>query len=98
MPAGSPISVRLLLRPLWCGGRSMTAYEPVYRSRPGADDIVGAGAPAEEVSPGIWLSPGLSNSFLLTTDDGRIVLNTGMGFEGPVHRANYDAIDAGPIR
>ncbi|KUI14753.1 MBL fold metallo-hydrolase [Mycolicibacterium acapulense] len=76
----------------------MTAYEPIYRSRPGADDIVGAGAPAEEVSPGIWLSPGLSNSYMLTTDEGRIVLNTGMGFEGPVHRANYDAVDNSPVR
>ncbi|OBF53530.1 MBL fold metallo-hydrolase [Mycolicibacterium monacense] len=76
----------------------MTDYEPVYLSRPGGDDIVGAGAPADEVSPGIWLSPGLSNSFMLTTGEGRIVLNTGMGFEGPVHRANYDAIDTAPIR
>ena len=76
----------------------MTTYEPVYLNRPGADDIVGAGAPAEEVSRGIWLSPGLSNSYMLTTDEGRIVLNTGMGFEGPVHRANYDAIDTAPIR
>lgn len=76
----------------------MSAYQPVYLSRPVADDIVGAGAPAQEVSPGIWMSPGLSNSFMLTTDAGRIVLNTGMGFEGPVHRANYDAIDPAPIR
>jgi alkyl sulfatase BDS1-like metallo-beta-lactamase superfamily hydrolase len=76
----------------------MTNFEPLYLSRPGGDDIVGAGAPAEEVSPGIWLSPGLSNSFMLTTDEGRIVLNTGMGFEGPVHRANYDAVDTAPIR
>ncbi|MDO3634183.1 alkyl sulfatase dimerization domain-containing protein [Mycolicibacterium arseniciresistens] len=76
----------------------MTVYEPAYLSRPGGDDIVGAGAPAEEVSPGIWLSPGLSNSYMLTTSEGRIVLNTGMGFEGPVHRANYDAVDTAPIR
>ncbi|WP_370501253.1 alkyl sulfatase dimerization domain-containing protein [Mycolicibacterium sp. jd] len=76
----------------------MSTYQPIYLSRPGAEDIVGAGAPAEQVSPGIWLSPGLSNSFLLTTDDGRIVLNTGMGFEGPVHRANYDAISDAPVR
>jgi alkyl sulfatase BDS1-like metallo-beta-lactamase superfamily hydrolase len=76
----------------------MSDFEPVYLSRPGADDIVGAGAPAHEVSPGIWLSPGLSNSFLLTTGEGRIVVNTGMGFEGPVHRANYDAIESRPIR
>ena len=77
----------------------MTNFEPVYRSRPGADDIVGANAPAaQEVCPGIWLSPGLSNSYLLATNAGRIVVNAGMGFEAPVHRANYDAVDSSPIR
>lgn len=77
----------------------MTDFEPVYRTRPGAEDIVGANAPAaQEVCSGIWLSPGLSNSYLLTTGDGRIVVNSGMGFEAPIHRANYDAIDSSPIR
>ncbi|KUI04038.1 MBL fold metallo-hydrolase [Mycobacterium sp. IS-3022] len=77
----------------------MTGYEPIYRTRPGADAIAGANAPAaEQVSAGVWMSPGLSNSYLLTTTDGRIVVNTGMGFEGPVHRANYDAVDDSPIR
>jgi alkyl sulfatase BDS1-like metallo-beta-lactamase superfamily hydrolase len=77
----------------------MTDFEPIYRSRPGAEAIVGANAvAAQQVCPGIWLSPGLSNSYLLTTDAGRVVVNTGMGFEAPVHRANYDAVDASPIR
>ncbi|MCV6969844.1 MBL fold metallo-hydrolase [Mycobacterium bohemicum] len=53
---------------------------------------------AEQIAPGLWCSPGLSNAYLLTTDDGRVVVNTGMGFEGPVHRANFDAVDASPVR
>jgi alkyl sulfatase BDS1-like metallo-beta-lactamase superfamily hydrolase len=53
---------------------------------------------AQEVAPGIWCSPGLTNSYLLTTSDGRVVVNTGMGFEGPVHRANFDAVDSSPVR
>ena len=77
----------------------MTDFDPLYLTRPGADKIAGARvSPAEQVSPGIWLSQGLSNSFLLTTSEGRIVVNTGMGFEGPVHRANYDAVDESPVR
>lgn len=77
----------------------MTDFEPVYRTRPGAEDIVGANAPAaQQVHPGIWMSPGLSNSYLFTTGEGRIVVNTGMGFEAPIHRANYDAVDSSPIR
>ncbi|ORA20070.1 MBL fold metallo-hydrolase [Mycobacterium arosiense] len=73
--------------------------EPLYRSRPGADAMRPASAErAEEIAPGLWCSPGLSNSYLLTTTDGRVIINTGMGFEGPVHRANFDAVDASPVR
>lgn len=73
--------------------------EPVYRSRPGADAMRPASAQrAEEIAPGLWCSPGLSNSYLLTTAQGRVIVNTGMGFEGPVHRANFDAVDSSPVR
>ncbi|WP_018179487.1 alkyl sulfatase dimerization domain-containing protein [Jongsikchunia kroppenstedtii] len=74
-------------------------FVPIYRSRPGADQMRPANAErAERVAPGIWVSPGLSNSYLLTTGDGRVIINTGMGFEGPVHRANFDAVDDAPVR
>jgi alkyl sulfatase BDS1-like metallo-beta-lactamase superfamily hydrolase len=53
---------------------------------------------AEQVAPGIWCSPGLTNSYLLTTADGRIIVNTGMGFEAAVHRSNFDAVDTAPVR
>src|ERR1700749_1518224 len=74
-------------------------FEPVYRGRPGADGLRPAAAEkAEQIAPGLWCSPGLSNAYLLTTGDGRVILNTGMGFEGPVHRANFDAVDCSPVR
>ncbi|OBJ61767.1 MBL fold metallo-hydrolase [Mycobacterium sp. 1423905.2] len=73
--------------------------EPVYRNRPGAEAMRPASAEqAEPIAPGIWCSPGLSNAYLLTTEDGRVIVNTGMGFEGPVHRANFDAVDDSPVR
>ena len=59
-------------------------FEPIYRSRPSADAMRPASAEkAEQIAPGLWCSPGLSNSYLLTTDEGRVIINTGMGFEGP---------------
>jgi glyoxylase-like metal-dependent hydrolase (beta-lactamase superfamily II) len=74
-------------------------FEPVFRSRPGADAMRPAAAEnAEQIAPGLWCSPGLSNSYLLTTGEGRVIINTGMGFEGPVHRANFDAVDPSPVR
>ena len=80
-------------------GTDAQQFEPVYRSRPGADALCPAAAEkAEQIAPGLWCSPGLSNSYLLTTDEGRVIINTGMGFEGPVHRANFDAVDSSPVR
>lgn len=71
----------------------------LIRSRPGAFEIRPASAPeALAVADGIWLSPGLSNSYLVVTPEGRVVINTGMGFESGHHRRLYDAVDRGPVR
>jgi glyoxylase-like metal-dependent hydrolase (beta-lactamase superfamily II) len=71
----------------------------LIRSRPGAAEIQPASAAAAQpVADGIWLSPGLSNSYLIVTDEGRVVINTGMGFESGHHRRLYDAVDSGPVR
>jgi alkyl sulfatase BDS1-like metallo-beta-lactamase superfamily hydrolase len=71
----------------------------IHRERPGAADMAGATeAPAVDLGDDIYMSPGWSNSYLLPTDDGRVVINTGMGFEGPLHRRNYDAVDTSPVR
>ena len=82
--------------------------EAIYRQRPGGRELFerllpGVTVPAQpgvapEIAPGLYQSDGMSNSWLLVTDEGRIVINTGMGFEGPIHRAKYDAVDPGPIR
>jgi glyoxylase-like metal-dependent hydrolase (beta-lactamase superfamily II) len=73
--------------------------EPLYRSRPGAFDIRPASqTEATRVADGIWLSERLSNSYLVVTPAGRVVINTGMGFEAPVHKRNFDAVDRGPVR
>jgi alkyl sulfatase BDS1-like metallo-beta-lactamase superfamily hydrolase len=71
----------------------------VHRERPGADQIAPcAGEPAIDLGDGIWMSPGLSNSYLIATDEGRVLLNTGMGFEGPMHQRAYDGLTDGPTR
>ena len=73
--------------------------EPLHRSRPGGFDIRPASqTEATPVADGIWLSEGLSNAYLVVTPAGRVVVNTGMGFEGPVHKRLFDAVDGGPVR
>ncbi len=73
--------------------------EPLYRSRPTAFEML----PATEVRHGpvnefIYLSEGNSNAFLIVTKEGRIVVNTGMGFEAPMHKEYFDSVDDGPVR
>jgi alkyl sulfatase BDS1-like metallo-beta-lactamase superfamily hydrolase len=71
----------------------------IHRERPGADAIAPArGDPATDLGDRIWLSPGLSNAYLIGTDDGRVLVNAGMGFEGPLHRRAFDAVDDATTR
>jgi len=73
--------------------------EPLFRSRPGGFQILPASMlEARRIRDGIYVSEGLSNSYLIKTSEGRIIVNTGMGFEAPVHKRNYDAVDDGPVR
>ena len=40
----------------------------------------------------------MSSSYLITSDYGRIVVNTGMWFEARTHKRNYDAVTTAPTR
>src|SRR5690242_14039141 len=56
-----------------------------------------AGA-VHDVGAGIWCSPGMSSAYLVTTDDGRVVVNTGLWFEGATHKRNFDTVSDAPTR
>lgn len=51
---------------------------------------------ATRINDFIHASPGLSYAYLITTSAGRVVVNTGMGFETPVHKRAFDAVTPGP--
>jgi glyoxylase-like metal-dependent hydrolase (beta-lactamase superfamily II) len=73
--------------------------EPLWRTRPDAFAIRPATTRRQKrVNDFIWLSEGNSNAYLIVTSEGRVVINTGMGFEAPVHKAFFDGVDAGPVR
>ena len=69
---------------------------PLYRSRPVAPYPVTEGA--ERINDFILMSEGLSNSYMIETSEGNIQINTGMFFEAPVHKKNYEAIATQPTR
>lgn len=53
--------------------------------------------PAHPVVDGlVYRSGGNTASYLVLTDGGRVIVNTGMGYEAPHHKRVFDAIRPGP--
>jgi alkyl sulfatase BDS1-like metallo-beta-lactamase superfamily hydrolase len=53
---------------------------------------------AVSLGDGIFMSRGISNSYLVTTPDGDVLINTGMHFEAPEIRRRFAAVSGSPIR
>ena len=51
---------------------------------------------AVEVSPGIFRSAGSTAAYMIVHSEGRIIVNTGMGYEAPHHKKLFDAVCPGP--
>lgn len=70
----------------------------IHREGPGAVDLAAAtGVPATPLGDGIWMSPDVSNSYAIATDDGRVIVNRGSVFERALHRNAFDEV-SGPTR
>src|SRR6201996_8873193 len=70
----------------------------IHRERPGAADLAAAtDTPATALGNDIWMSPGVSNSYAVAPDEGRVIVNGGLVFEGPLHRKAFADV-AGPTR
>ena len=52
--------------------------------------------PAHPVADFIYRSGGTTAAYCLLTDTGRVIVNTGMGYEAPHHRRVFDALRPGP--
>ena len=83
----------------WPGMQHRGVPSEYVRNQPDFFAVGPASAPAAvDTGAGIWCSPGMSSTYLITTDDGRIVVNTGMWFEARTHKRNYDAVTTAPTR
>lgn len=70
----------------------------IHRTRPGADDLESAtDTPAISLGDDIWMSPGVSNAYAVATDDGRVIVNAGLVFEGHLRKKAFAGVP-GPIR
>ena len=71
----------------------------LINKRPGSLDI----KPANQTKPVrinnfIYLSEGASNSYLIETTEGNILINTGLGVEAPVHKYCFDQVNKNKIK
>lgn len=79
--------------------REMDVVRQLVESRP--DFFANRPAHLEQavkINDFIYMSNGLSNAYLIVTEAGRVVINTGMGFEAPTHKKVFDAVGSGPTR
>ncbi|MCA9533650.1 MAG: sulfotransferase [Myxococcales bacterium] len=76
----------------------MDPVRELVEKRPfGAEVLRAADAPeAIPVAGGIYMSPGTSNAYMVLTDGGRVIINTGLGFEALTHKRNFDAVSQAP--
>ena len=65
---------------------------PLYKSRPYGPSSARFGG--ERINDFIVMSEGCSNSYLIETPEGSILVNTGMGYEAPVHFRNYQNLSS----
>ena len=69
--------------------------------RPGSMEMIATTAQDVRATPigeFIYLSPGTSNSYLVKTDDGDVLIDAGMDFEAPTHRRKFAVVSEGPLR
>ena len=62
--------------------------EPIYKSRRHAPEAARFGR-CQRINNFILMSEGSSNTYLVETGEDNSLINSGMGFEAPVHHANY---------
>jgi alkyl sulfatase BDS1-like metallo-beta-lactamase superfamily hydrolase len=67
-------------------------------SRPVATEATTAGPGVLKVADGIYMAPGFGNTFLVTTPEGNVVIDTSLSLFARGHVDALKKIDAGPVR
>src|SRR5215475_6689152 len=68
---------------------------------PSLDELVKQGEGAQDavdIGDGIFMSKNIANSYLVTTSDGDVLINTGTDFEAPEIKARFARVSKGPLR
>jgi alkyl sulfatase BDS1-like metallo-beta-lactamase superfamily hydrolase len=68
---------------------------------PSLDELVKQGEGAQDavdIGDGIFMSRNIANSYLVTTSEGDVLINTGTDFEAPEIKARFARVSKGPLR
>jgi glyoxylase-like metal-dependent hydrolase (beta-lactamase superfamily II) len=68
---------------------------------PSLDELVKQGEGAQDavdLGDGIFMSRNIANSYLVTSADGDLLINTGTDFEAPEIKARFSRVSKGPLR
>ncbi len=78
----------------------MDPVRQLVQARPGFDQMQSPldCEQALKINDFIYLSPGTSNAYMVLTAAGRVIINTGMGWEARRHKQLFDAVCPGPTR
>lgn len=75
----------------------MDPDKQLIASRPGFADAADL-EEAVKINDFIFMSTGTSNAYMQRTAAGRVIINSGMGFESLVHKKVFDAVDPSPAK
>ena len=67
------------------------SLDKLVKQGEGAQDAV-------DVGDGIFMSKNIANSYLVTTPDGDVLINTGTDFEAPEIKGRFARVSKGPLR
>lgn len=77
--------------------KQATTVDELIVSRPAFESMAPASqTEAIKINDFIYMSQGTSNAYMVVTDAGRVIINTGMGFEALTHKKVFDAVCPGP--
>jgi glyoxylase-like metal-dependent hydrolase (beta-lactamase superfamily II) len=68
---------------------------------PSLDELVKQGEgdqDAIDLGDGVFMSRNIANSYLVTTADGDVMINTGTDFEAPGIKSRFSRVSTGPLR
>jgi alkyl sulfatase BDS1-like metallo-beta-lactamase superfamily hydrolase len=80
---------------------SAVAAQPPPGLPPGPGQLQGIGRQATQavhVRDAIWMVPGFGNTFLVTTSDGNVVIDTSLAINAPRHRELLRKVSEAPVR